>query len=38
MLITTQLVKSITPAMNYPAHPLKMNAENDLKVVKLFKK
>ena len=32
MLIITQLVVSITPAMNYTAHPLKMNAENDLKV------
>ena len=33
MVITTQFVISITPVMNYTAHPLKMNAENDLWVV-----
>ena len=32
MLIITQLVTSITSAMNCTAHPLKMNAENYLKV------
>ena len=36
MLITTQLVVSITPAVNYTAHPLKMNAENDLEVENLI--
>ena len=33
MLIIMQVVISITAAMNYTAHPLKMNADNDLKVV-----
>ena len=32
MLITAQLVISITPAMNDTAHPLKTSTENDLKV------
>ena len=32
MLIITQLVISITPAINYTVHPLRLNAENDLKV------
>ena len=32
MLVITQLVISITPTINNTAHPLKMNAENDLKV------
>ena len=32
MLIITKLFINITPAMNYTAHPRKMNAEDDLKV------
>ena len=32
MLIINMLIITIMPAMNYTAHPLKMDTENDFKV------